>query len=74
MPDFRCCLLDGSDMIIGVDTIQSEDEVRAMVVAAHLIVRKYPSVGAIEVWDESHRIGRINNPKPRQARSEPRET
>ena len=45
-----------------------------MVVAAHLIVRKYPSVGAIEVWDESHRIGRINNPKPRQARSEPRET
>ena len=64
MPGFRCCLLDGSDMIIEVDTIQSEDELRAMVVAAHLIVRKYPSVGAIEVWDESRRIGRINNPKP----------
>ena len=63
MPDYKCCLLDTSDMVIAVDTIQSEDDVRAMVLAAHLIVRKYPSVGAIEVWNETHRVGRINNPK-----------
>ena len=63
MYDFKCCLLDASDVIAAVDTIQAEDDVRAMVVAAHLIVRKYPSFSAIEVWHEDHRVGRVTNPK-----------
>lgn len=63
MPNFKCCLLDASDMVAAVDTIQAEDDVRAMVVAAHLIVRKYPGFSSIEVWDETHRVGRVTNPK-----------
>ena len=71
MPDFKCCLLDASDVIAGVDTIQAEDEVRAMVVAAHLIVRKYPDFRSIEVWDEEHRVGRVTNPRPPTIRASP---
>jgi hypothetical protein len=63
MPDYKCCLLDASEMVMAVEPVQCEDDVRAMVVAAHLIVRKYPGFDAVEVWDESHRIGRITNPK-----------
>ena len=63
MPGYKCCLLDASDMVMAVDTIHCEDDVRAMVLAAHLIVRKYPEFNAIEVWNDSHRIGRVKNPK-----------
>jgi hypothetical protein len=69
MPDYKCCLLDASEMVMAVEPIQCEDDVRAMVLAAHLIVRKYPGSDAVEVWDESHRIGRIANPKRRAAKA-----
>ena len=71
MPDYKCCLLDASEMIMAVEPVQCEDDVRAMVLAAHLIVRKYPEFSAIEVWDDSHRIGRIANPKRPAAKAGP---
>jgi hypothetical protein len=71
MSDYKCCLLDASEMIMAVDTVQCEDDVRAMVLAAHLIVRKYPQFSAVEVWGESHRVGRITNPKPPAANRAP---
>lgn len=69
MPDYKCCLLDASEMVMAVEPVQCEDDVRAMVLAAHLIVRKYPESEAVEVWDESHCIGRIKNPKRPVARA-----
>jgi hypothetical protein len=49
MSDYRYCLLDASEIITAVDTVQFEDDVRAMVLVAHLIVRKHPQFSAVEV-------------------------
>jgi len=76
MPDYKCCLLDTSDIVEMVDTIHCDDDVRAMVMAAHLIVRKYVESSVIEIWSETHCVGRITNPRQatlqRPDRSRPR--
>jgi len=69
MASYRCCLLDESDLVVSVDMIDSDDSVAAMVQAATLIVRKYTNCSAIEVWDDTQRIGRIVNPRLGAAKS-----
>ena len=69
MASYKCCLLDESDMVVSVDVIDSEGSVPAMVQAATLIVRKYANCSAIEVWDNTQRIGRIVNPRLSGAKS-----
>lgn len=63
MPSYKCCLLDRTDMVVAVDAVESDDDVRAMVLAANLIVRKYCEYAAIEVWSETSCVGRISNPR-----------
>ena len=65
MSNYRCCLLDAEERIAAVDMLQSVDDVRAMVQAANLIVRRYSEYTAIEVWSEAKRVGRIPNPRLR---------
>lgn len=65
MASYKCCLLDASDRVVSVDVIETDGNVRAMAQAAALIVRKYADCSAIEVWDETERIGRIANPRVR---------
>lgn len=63
MSSYKCCVLDSDNRIASLDIIESDGDLRAMVQAAELIVRKYASFSAIEVWSDAKCIGRIANPR-----------
>jgi hypothetical protein len=62
MPYYRCYLLNGTDNIISVDTIRSEQgEEGALEQARDLLRTKYKEAHALEVWDRAILVGRIDN-------------
>lgn len=64
MPIYRCYLLNYSDNIVSVDSLQADEDSIAMVMATSLLRQQHPTSAAMEVWDQSRRLGRIDNDAP----------
>ena len=64
MPIYRCYLLNHSDNVVSVDSVQAEEDSVAMVMATSLLRQQHPISAAMEVWDQSRRLGRIDNDAP----------
>jgi hypothetical protein len=64
MPIYRCYLLNYSDNIVSVDSLQADEDNIAMVMATSLLRQQHPTSAAMEVWDQSRRLGRIDNNAP----------
>jgi hypothetical protein len=59
MLHYRCYLLNTSDNIVSVDSLQADDDGLAMSLAGGLLREKYPNMAAIEVWEQKRCLGRI---------------
>ena len=59
MPHYRCYLLNTSDNIVSVDSVQADDDSLAMSLAGGLLREKYTNMAAIEVWEQKRCLGRI---------------
>jgi len=64
MLTYRCYLLNYSDHIVSVDSVQAEEDDIAMVMAASLLRQQHPTSAAMEVWEQRRRLGRIENDGP----------
>jgi hypothetical protein len=59
MPHYRCYLLNASDNIVSVDSVQAEEDGLAMSLAGGLLRERYTNMAAIEVWEQKRCLGRI---------------
>ena len=59
MPQFRRYLLNATDKIVSVDSVEAEDAGGAMVLADYLITKKYPEFAAVEVWQGAKCVGKL---------------
>jgi hypothetical protein len=64
MLTYRCYLLNWSDHIVSVDSLQAEEDDIAMVMATSLLREQHPTCAAMEVWEQKRRLGRIENDGP----------
>jgi hypothetical protein len=64
MPTYRCYLLNWSDNIVSVDSVQADEDGIAMVMATSLLREQHPTSAAMEVWEQRRRLGRIENEGP----------
>jgi hypothetical protein len=64
MLTYRCYLLNWSDNIVSVDSVQAEEDDTAMVMAIGLLREQHPTSAAMEVWEQKRRLGRIENDGP----------
>ena len=62
MPIFRCYLLNATDKIASVDSLEARDDATAMEMAGQLILSKYTEFAAIEVWDCGRCVGKVLKP------------
>jgi hypothetical protein len=58
MPVYQCFLIDSTDKVQEVDTIESPTEADAVYRGEHML-RATSYAAAIEVWDHGHLIGQI---------------
>ena len=66
MPHFRCYLLNATDRIVSVDSLEADDDGTAMEMAGQLILSKHAEFAApIEVWDCARCVGKVLSPTPR---------
>jgi hypothetical protein len=65
MSYFRCYLLNASDKIVSVDSLEAQDDVAAMEMAGQLILSKHTDYAAIEVWDCARCVGKVLSPTQR---------
>jgi hypothetical protein len=64
MLTYRCYLLNWSDRIVSVDSLQADEDDLAMVMAGSLLREQHPTSAAMEVWEQKRRLGRIENDGP----------
>lgn len=64
MLTYRCYLLNYSDNIVSVDSVQADGDAIAMAMAASLLREQHPTSAAMEVWEQRRRLGRIENDEP----------
>jgi hypothetical protein len=64
MLTYRCYLLNWSDNIVSVDSVQAEEDDTAMVMAVSLLREQHPTSAAMEIWEQKRRLGRIENDAP----------
>jgi hypothetical protein len=64
MLTYRCYLLNWSNNIVSVDSVQAEEDDSAMVMAISLLREQHPTSAAMEVWEQKRRLGRIENDAP----------
>jgi hypothetical protein len=64
MLTYRCYLLNWSDNIVSVDSVQADEDDTAMVMAVSLLREQHPTSAAMEVWEQRRRLGRIENDAP----------
>ena len=64
MPTYRCYLLNYSDNIVSVDSVQADGDDIAMIMATGLLREQHPTSAAMEVWEQRRRLGRIENNAP----------
>jgi hypothetical protein len=62
MSHFRCYLLNSTDKIVSVDSIEAEGDASAMEMAGQLILSKHTEFAAIEVWDCARCVGKVLSP------------
>ena len=62
MPHFRCYLLNGTNNIVSVDSVEADDDSAAMEMAGQLILSKHAAFAAIEVWDRARCVGKVQSP------------
>ena len=62
MSYFRCYLLNASDEIVSVDSLEAQNDGAALEMAGQLILSKHTQFAAIEVWDRSRCVGKVNSP------------
>jgi hypothetical protein len=62
MPHFRCYLLNSTDSIVSVDSVEAGDDAGAMELAGQLILAKHAEFAAIEVWDRARCVGKVASP------------
>ena len=65
MPHFRCYLLNSADKIVSVDSIEAENDAAALEMAGQLILARHAEFAAIEVWDRSRCVGKVQSPTPK---------
>lgn len=61
---YRCYLLNWSNNIVSVDSVQAVEDDTAMVMAISLLREQHPTSAAMEVWEQKRRLGRIENDAP----------
>lgn len=61
MRTYRCYLLNWSDNIVSVDSLQADEDDTAMVMAVGLLREQHPTNAAMEVWEQGRCLGRIEN-------------
>ena len=61
MRTYRCYLLNWSDNIVSVDSLQADEDDTAMVMAVGLLREQHPTNAAMEVWEQGRWLGRIEN-------------
>jgi hypothetical protein len=64
MLTYRCYLLNWSDNIISVDSVQADEDDTAMVMATSLLREQHPGSAAMEIWEQKRRLGRNENDAP----------
>ncbi|NJO33796.1 MAG: hypothetical protein HC869_12255 [Rhodospirillales bacterium] len=64
MLTYRCYLLNWSDNIVSVDSVQAEADDTAMAMATILLREQHPTSAAMEIWEQKRRLGRIENDAP----------
>ena len=64
MLTYRCYLLNWSDNIVSVDSVQAEEDDTAIMMATSLLREQHPSSAAMEIWEQTRRLGRIENDAP----------
>ena len=62
MSYFRCYLLNASNKIVSVDSVEAKDDAAAMEIAGQLILSKHTEFAAIEVWDCARCVGKVLRP------------
>jgi hypothetical protein len=62
MPRFRCYLLNATDKIVSVDSLEAESDAAALEMAGQLIFSKHAEFAAIEVWDLARCVGKVSSP------------
>jgi hypothetical protein len=62
MSYFRCYLLNSTDKIVSVDSVEAEGDASAMEMAGQLILTKHTEFAAIEVWDCARCVGKVLSP------------
>jgi hypothetical protein len=62
MSYFRCYLLNASDKIVSVDSVEAQDDNAAMEMAGELILSKHTEYAALEVWDCARCVGKVLSP------------
>lgn len=64
MLTYRCYLLNWSDNIVSVDSVQADEDDTAMAMAVGLLREQHPTSAAMEIWEQKRRLGRIENDAP----------
>ena len=62
MSHFRCYLLNATDKIVSVDSLEAEGDTAALDMAGQLILSKHADFAAIEVWDHARCVGKVSSP------------
>jgi len=65
MSYFRCYLLNTSDEIVSVDSLEAQNDDAALEMAGQLILSKHAQFAAIEIWDRSRCVGKVKSPTDR---------
>jgi hypothetical protein len=55
-------LLNATDKIVSVDSVEADGDGTAMEMAGQLIVSKHAEFAAIEVWDHARCVGKVLSP------------
>jgi hypothetical protein len=61
MTHYRCYILNASDNIVSVDSVEADEDPLAISLAGGLFRERYRTFAAIEVWNQKKLIGRINS-------------
>ena len=62
MPNFRCYLLNATDKIVSVDSLEAENDASAIEMSGQLILSKHTEFAAIEVLDCARCVGKVKSP------------
>ena len=59
MTYYQCYLLNATDQVVSVDSLEADNVARAMALADHMIAKTYPGLAAVEVWHGAQCVGKM---------------